>query len=430
MTAAATIPLNGFQRTMLLWEEIHPYIAVHAVRLRGHCDGDALRDAIAAARRELGVGSICVAPDGRSMAIAPPAETAALSVSECDGADAALTAAIDEEMNRPFGAGRHDPLRWRVLQRRDDSFWLLLAYHHVVADARGIERLMARIVARCVGAAPVEASRAAVSRPPPVERTASAPAAFVRAMGLYFRMRYAHKMPDEREMDDRTVTARRSLAAPETARLIAACKSGGVGVNDACLAALTAALAEQTPDRRVSRHRRELVLASVLSTRAAERCGAGAASQSAWDVRLADMLVRVRHPDAGMSSILRTIAAQTQQAKRRRSATPVSVMHGFFVRNIWPIFGIPNHRRSYRKLLPISGGVSSVRVAEAGFGAAADSVLAYVRACPPGPAMPLVLAPTLMRGRVELTLVFRPATMPMLRGEALLDSVVAALSRP
>lgn len=443
MTSAAAFeaPLNGFQRTMLLWEEAHPYIAVHAVRVRGVCDTAALREAVLAARLATQLGQVTISADGRFLTVTPPAGPGEIPATACDDADSALLAAIDEEMNRPFSLERHDPLRWRVLQRGDGSYWLLVAYHHVVADARGIEQLLTNVLARLSGSAPaggldsamraVATGEAAAPRgsgerdaggPQAMGRTLLAPVAFARAMWLYFRMRYAHKMPDERELDDRTITARRCLTAAQTSRLMAACTRRGVGPNDAYLAALATALAEHTPDRRVSRHRRELVLASVLSTR-----GAAGASRRVLDVHLADMLMRVRRPDAGIESILSDIAEQSARAKRRRSATAVSALHGFFIRNVWPIFRIPNHRRSYRKLLPISGGVSSFRVSEAAVGPAASQVMGYVRACPPGPAMPLVLAPTLLRDRLELTLVFRPATFSRERGEALLESVIRAL---
>ena len=47
--------LNPFQQTMLLWEELHPYNAVHYLRLRGRCDFDRLKAAIERAARANGL---------------------------------------------------------------------------------------------------------------------------------------------------------------------------------------------------------------------------------------------------------------------------------------------------------------------------------------------------------------------------------------
>ena len=47
--------------------------------------------------------------------------------------------------------------------------------------------------------------------------------------------------------------------------------------------------------------------------------------------------------------------------------------------------------------------------------------------CPPGPAAPLVLAPTILRDRLELSLVYRTSCLPPDRAEDLLDGVLAKL---
>jgi hypothetical protein len=104
-----------------------------------------------------------------------------------------------------------------------------------------------------------------------------------------------------------------------------------------------------------------------------------------------------------------------------------AAMQEFFIRQIWPILDIPNHRRSYRKLIPICGGVSTFRVERSLFGAARSRIHRYLRVCPCGPAAPLALAPTVFEGRVELSLVYRESCINAGAAQALLDGVCKQL---
>ena len=57
----------------------------------------------------------------------------------------------------------------------------------------------------------------------------------------------------------------------------------------------------------------------------------------------------------------------------------------------------------------------------------APQVTRYVRACPTGPVMPLLLGPTVFAGRLELGLTYRIASRNREQAEALLDRIVSRL---
>lgn len=439
-------PLNSFQRAMLLWEETHPYVAAHAVALAGPLQRDRLRDAIRATQAEYGVGTLAVDRQRPGCSFIPSCDASVSYVLDNNDDDALLERTLSEELNRPFPDEPHQPIRWFVLEHpQRDGHTIGLAYRHLIADGFSIAGLFRRVLQRYATGGVMEPRP---PEPPPGTRPPGPPgddatsngatiAAVFRAMVMYFRFRFVHKMPDEREMGDETSVRLYAMPPGFVARLRRACRQRRVGLNDAFLAALATAIAQFTPDRHTSRHRRRLALATVLGARPGFARGG---SRPVLDVCIGDAVLVVRRPDASVLDVLEEIGTRMRRLKARRDPRrSVSGMQGFFIRNIWPIFDIPNHRRSYRKLLPICGGVSTfvgdgVLTAERGEedglpqGNEPD-IRRYIRACPCGPATPIVLAPTILGDRLELGMTWRPSCLPPAKAEALLAAVVAALHR-
>jgi hypothetical protein len=149
-----------------------------------------------------------------------------------------------------------------------------------------------------------------------------------------------------------------------------------------------------------------------------------------FGVNLSDAVVLLDSPDVPMDNLLTEIAAQNRALKTAPGTqAAASAVQGFFIRNIWPLLDIPNHRRSYRKLLPLCGGVSTYIVDASRFGVAARAITRYLRACPAGPALPIVLGPTVFAGRLELSLVYRLSCLPPEKAEDLLDGVCERLAQ-
>jgi hypothetical protein len=203
------------------------------------------------------------------------------------------------------------------------------------------------------------------------------------------------------------------------------CRQRGVGLNDAFSAALVAALAERTTDRHTSRRRRKIALGFMLNGR----------RHACEDVSryvgmcLADTILVVGNPDADLDGLIAQVAAQTRPWKADfEGVAAVSALRVFFIRYVRRALFIPNRRRSYRRLFPMCAGVTTVAVDAGRLGSAAGRISRYIRACPPGPAAPIVLAPTILQDRLELSLVYRPSCLPPTAAEDLLESVVAKLA--
>jgi hypothetical protein len=328
-----------------------------------------------------------------------------------------------------FPAGASEPLLWTIAAGADQC-WLLLAYRHIVADAYGVQLLIARVLMHLAPPTanqswrPLSLSSTGEIAPKPRRRsTYSRVRGFVRGLRLYFQFRFVHKMPDERTIGDETTTTWRSAPIGLLGRLQDKARASNAGLNDLFIAAVAVAIAELTPDRCISRHRRKLAIGTIVSMRRGS-----SEPDDFFGVSLGDALALIHRPDDNFDAVLEQVARCMRPLRRdRNAAASLSDMGGFFVNYVWPIFDVPNHRRSYRKILPICGSVSSVRINEGAFGPAADRIAGYVRACPLGPITPVVLAPTMWRDQLELTLTCRVATYARQKAEALLDRALAVL---
>jgi hypothetical protein len=72
---------------------------------------------------------------------------------------------------------------------------------------------------------------------------------------------------------------------------------------------------------------------------------------------------------------------------------------------------VNENRNWHRKVYPLSAGVSHVRLDGSGFGAAKHNVLRYFLVPPPGPALPLVLAPVSLNENLTFAAVYREAAL-------------------
>lgn len=421
--ATAYCPLTAFQRAMLTWERLHPYNAVHALCLRARPDVERLAAAIRAVGTRVGIGELDVAPDERSLRYAP-----LRAVHVASGVE--LAAAAEAGLNAVFGTRPSSPFLWYVANAADGAaHWLVLAYRHVAADAHAVQAFLAAVVNEYLAlAAPptqltIAAPQAALALDPPLNAARLA-TGLVRTLRVFRRMKRAHKMPDERDQGDATGVVLRPTTAGLVDRLRTRCRAEQVGLNDVLLAALGAAIAARTPDRHTSRRRRKIALGSVRNLRR----GAASELSDYFGVCLSDMLVLLDEPDAGMDALVRAVARQTAERKRHQGGG-VAAYSTFFVRRIWPLFFIRHTRRSYRKLLPFCGGVSTFVAAPQRFGPAAAYVERYVRACPCGPATPLLLGPTFWGDQLELSLVHRYSCMRTKAAAALLADVETRLER-
>ena len=457
------IKLNSFQRVMLLWEEVHAYNAACVVQLRGPLDTQRLRDSIETTCRHVGLGRMVVDAK-RAVLHFEPLDTVALKLisaagqvsdpstrapalagGSCSGfrptgvvAGATglpvglnlLNEVLTEEINAPFPAEAHDPIRW-ILVMSPESGFLVAVWRHVVADAESLRMLLAEILSRYYeGPHKTKGTLTLNAR----ETTRMIRSQWARlgyfnsvkqAIRLYSRMRRVYRLPESKDGGHNARVL--LLGAPDglLRRLRAGCRIRRVNVHDAFLTALMAALAELTPERRTHRKRRGLALATAVNLRRIDRekfAGRFGLYAGHW-------INTLDEPEAmDLEGILQEMTRQTQIEKSAERYVGLE-WHWRTLLFLRRWLSVNENRTWYRKVYPLSAGVSHVRLNGNGFGAAQDNVLRYFLVPPPGPAVPLVVAPASLDENLTFAAVYREAALNASQVAKLMDGFFACLAR-
>src|SRR4029434_697101 len=266
---------NIFQGAMLRWRELHPYNAVHVVRVDARLDAPRLAreiDAILAARGLTGL--VLDTPRARYEYTGGPAQTT-LEVLAGDGnADEVLRAAMERGINAQFAAsGRSDPFRFFAVDATTRCY-VGVAYDHVVAGGDSIVELLAEIVRRYTLAQGAASARDAVPSLYPktcggmlvrhagyvLAGMTAVPGALASARRS-LRPRYPHG--DSRQ--NAFATMRIPKAGVEA--LARAGRTWGVTRADLMIALLMKAIAPLAGDARHGKRRREIGIAWIVNIR-------------------------------------------------------------------------------------------------------------------------------------------------------------------
>src|SRR4051812_36861364 len=140
--------LNTMQKSMVQWNEMHPYSAVHVVKLRSILDQSRLRTCINTTIERRGLSSLTLDPNLSSFEYAGgPADCDLLILAGSDEPLPLLVSEMERQLNLPFPSIRaFCPFRFLVAPA-GDCFFLGLVYFHAAADAESVVRLLQDIVA-------------------------------------------------------------------------------------------------------------------------------------------------------------------------------------------------------------------------------------------------------------------------------------------
>ncbi len=403
--------LNLFQATMLRWRELHPYNAVHVVRVDAPLDGDRLRADIEHELADQGLTGYVLDVAHRRYEYKGGAACAGLRL-VASGADARATleAEIEREINTPFPRdGRLDPFRFFAIAA-GASFHLGFAYDHVVAGGDSIVELLKRIVERHCGNGPAPA--APPDRyPPTYGRLFRRQAAFVlrglpslRRTADSLRKSVRPRFPGGRDLRNAVATLR--VDAQHFARFSDTAKTWGVTRNDLLIAVLLMALSPFVGEARRGQRRNELAVASIVNLRQDLLPG----DHATFGQFLSSF--RFSHPvPAGipLHRLAQDVHAETARAKRRKLYLQTLLV--MRIGGIWWHFLSPERRAVFHaKSYPVWVGITPLDVnalwRQAGGNARQPE---YVRVVSTGPLAPLVVAATTDGAGLVLGLSFRTA---------------------
>jgi hypothetical protein len=401
--------LNIFQKTMLQWDEMHPYIAVHVVRVRGVLDAVRLRTCINATVGQRGLAHLSLNHEqGAFQYDNGSADCEVRIVGGVDGSTDALVVEVERQLNRPFDcAGQFNPFRFLVAPA-GDSFFLGLSYFHPAADAESVVLLLKDIVESYLGEGssgesgspdlyPDHRARLWLRHPGVVARRFLGLPAQVRNLRGSHRVSY-------RDASNMANGFTLFSVGPETLRsTVEAAKSWKVTVNDLLLALLLKCLSPLAVARTKSRKRRKLSVGCIVNLRK----DIGVDSRKTFGLFLGSFSVTHEVPEGiSLRQLAEDMEQQTASIKRHKSylGTPLELTLARFMLKFYSPL---RRKKFYAKNFPLWGGITNMNLNSLWEPKGGDTPLDYFRGVSTGPITPLVLSVTTMGDRANIGLSYR-----------------------
>jgi hypothetical protein len=425
--------LNSFQRTMLQWNELHPYSAVHVVQIAGPIQPDRLRDSIASVLESRGLSNLTLdEKNGRFEYRGGPAAWELRIVSMGDGSNPRLALAreIEGELNRPFDCvGPFQPFRFFAMPAGSTSF-LGLVYFHPVADAESVVFLLRDIVHHLFdGCLPDEAIPPDLYPDRRCDRPAWHPGRIARRLlalpDMIRAVRRSHRAR-YRDPDDLGNGFTGCALGSEAWRgVLTAARVWEVTVNDLLLALLMRSLGPAASGRARARRRRRIGLGCVVNLRR----DLGLDGQRTFGLFLGTFVVTHEAPDGmPLRDLARELRRQTGRIKQDRLylTTPLDLgLARLFMR-----FLSPGRRKTfYAKHHPLWGGITNMNLNPIWQRGDRPVLLDYVRGVSTGPVTPLALCVTTIGDRTNLGLSYRRSVFSKEQIEAIKDRLLDLVPR-
>ena len=419
--------LNIFQRTMLEWNEQHPYNSVHVVQVFAPLDSPRLVATINHTLQSRGIARLVLDPQRGAFEYrqggAAEVEIHTITVSESP--QAALTAEVARQLNTPFAHRQpFNPFRF-FLAPGSDSFHLGLVFFHAVADGTAAVEVLTAIVDVYLGEpvpAPTldlypESRDAILFRDPGLFiRKVAAMVANIRAL------RRARRVAGRAEPDPATAATFFSLSVAERAGLQRAGKAWEVTVNDLFLALLLQSFARQWPPPSASR-RTKLAVGCIVNL----RNESGLDARATFGLFLGSLVViSESQPEMSLRERAQAVRQQTARTKRRRLAV-ATAMELRFARWVRGFYSPERQRKFYAKHYPLWGGISNLKLEALWPRPAGQERVDYFRAVSPGPVTPLVLSITTCGGGVNIGLAYRQAVFSAVQVEQIKRDFLAGV---
>ncbi|HYV26013.1 MAG TPA: hypothetical protein VFA77_00635 [Candidatus Eisenbacteria bacterium] len=385
---------------MLQWNDLHPYNAVHVVRIGEPLDLGRLKRIIAARVEREGFGSLFInRGGGRFQYEKTPASPELRVLSSGAESSSGFADEIERQLNTPFNSREpFSPFRFFVAPEME-SFSLGLVYFHPVADAECILILLKRIVDDYGGSAGQEDSlgfdrypkRADIAFRGPTLLLKKLADAFslLRGMRRAYRPHYRDSANFDSKFDFFTVN-------PETLQSMSkAAKSWSITLNDFFLALMMKAVSALAPNRSRTARRKEIALGCIVNTRK----DLGMAGQKIFGLFLGSFVVHHEAPEGiDLADLARDIGQQTRKVKQQQLylGSGLELALGRIMTSFFPA---ERRKKLYAKQYPLWGGISNMDLNPLWPQKDQAAPLDYFRAVSTGPVTPLVLSITTF-GRV------------------------------
>jgi len=382
---------NLFQRMMLGWRELYPYNAVHVAIVSQALDRARLSGAIAQQLEFLGLTQFRLDRSRLRYEWLGGRQEVELRVLTSDEPTTLLDAEIVRQLNAAFPKdGRIDPFRFFAVDV-GSSFYLGLAYDHIVAGGDSIVRLLRGIVGRYRGE-PATPGAIDVAVAPSYGRLFLRQAgALVLGLGSLSGIAASCRRSFRAEYtaieDGRNAFVRLRLGPPQQEALVRAAKAWGVTQNDMFMSILL---------KVVSPLRRDF----------------GSDAQSAFVPLLASFRVSHPVPDGiGLEELARSVHTESKRIRQGKLYLQTLLALGLAAFE-WRYLSERRQQRLFAKHYPVWVGTTPLNAgalwATSGT-AGAEAAPEYLRAVSTGPLAPMICAISTTDQAVNVGISYRTA---------------------
>lgn len=422
--------LNIFQKTMLQWNDLHPYNVVHVFRVPGELDLERLSKSANGALEAQELAGVTLDRDrGTFHFHGGPAACEIKIVIGGENPRAALSAEIERQLNTAFvQSERFSPFKFFAMSE-PDAFSLGIVYFHAVADAESIALLAKEIIevylqkndSRAFQPLNLDFSnRNNLLRRPGllVKKFATLPA-------LARDMRHSRHITHHDENDFSNRFAFFSVGAGDLDSLLKMAKAWNVTLNDLFLSLLMKCLSNLKPDRGNHPRRRKISVGCIVNLRK----DLGLEGRRVFGLFLGSLIVTHEVPDGiSLMELTKDIRRQTLAIKRGKFylGTPLEMALGRFMLS-W--FSAERRKKLYRRHYPLWGGVTNMNLNSLWPQTPGEKAVDCFRAVSTGPVTPLVLSVTTVGNTVNCGITFRSTVFSVLDIERIKGDFFEMLKR-
>jgi len=400
--------LNIFQKTMLQWDEMHPYNAVHVVRVPRVLDLPWLSHIIDSEMEQLCLTGLSIDKQrGVFEYRGGPVRNELKRVESGLNIRAVIGKEMEAQLNTSFvDHGMMNPFRFFVI-REENAFYLGLVYFHVVAGAESIILLLKHLVSKYLGQGPVFSYPLNLYPDGYGKLTPWNSQLLLRKLFNFPSMAANLKKsskPRYQDFQDQRISVSVFSLNPENFQaLVRTAKRWSITLNDFFLALLLKSLSPLVSKRFSAKRRRLMTLGSIVNIRR----DLGIDSLKTFGLFLGSFIVSHPVPDEiSIERLAREVQQQTLRIKEGKLylGTPIDLWFGRILVSLQS----PDRRKKfYPKNYPLWGGMTNMNLNPLWEPRGSGQEISYFRAVSTGPITPLVLSITTVKESVNIGLSFK-----------------------
>jgi len=395
---------------MLVWNRLHPYNAVHVVRVASPLDLPRLESVVNDRLETLGVTGLELDPSQRRVNFfGGPAGVRVGLVEPGDDPCATVQTEMGRQINTPFPLERRCT-PFRVFVTPDgDGFYLGLAYCHFVSDADPIVHLLTDLATSYCGDR-LEAFTPARKVHGRMLRVMfrHAPAWLCALPPRLMRLQHSAKPRYLDRLDHTNGISLQTVRREDFAALHDTARSWSVTLNDIFLASVLKSVMPLAADRYQPGKRENLAVSSIATSRR-ELCPG---PPSGLGLFLGSFIVF--HRDATntpLRDVARDLHRQTERIKRHRLYVRIPLWVRLALA-IAPRHSPMQQQKLFRKHYPLWGGTTNMNLNRMFAQPVTAPVQDYLRSVSTGPACPLVMSLTTFRDMLNVGVSYRTTVFP------------------